>query len=513
MKERTIKNLENHLSSHIESNSTRVNYALEHNLSKDYFSRTFSDFKKSFTKETYSKYDKIVELYQKSLHFKPVEVTTEANTIEEERNFTEEVRDTNGKISEYKYKIYIKNKPTLEGVISRKDMNEIYKLYSSYGAKLTQREISRMFSEWSLIDFRRILRAFNITKASSQFAPHMYEEYTIKELNEIALRQVESNFLKEFEYEKIRRNATLVKDQFNEIQKLKSDNSRIDTIVENFFNMKLEEPRHKIIPKQSSRTGMFHLSDLHVGAKVNPESLFPNEYNIDVLRNRLNNLALRIIAGNYDQVIINILGDVLDGMDGFTARRDHRIPQNMNNFEQVNNFLLVMDEFFVTLKSHYDPRNIFVYSVSHGNHDGVTAYAAVKTLLYKLEFAYNISCTLFDQFFGHYKVGDTNWIICHGKDAEFMKKGLPITLDDKTKIMIYNWLEEQGITGNNIYFIKGDLHSESVTSSYKINYRNVISLFGSSDYSMLNFDRTKFGVSYEIIMDESYVLRGSFTDL
>jgi hypothetical protein len=203
---------------------------------------------------------------------------------------------------------------------------------------------------------------------------------------------------------------------------------------------------------------------------------------------------------------------MLDGMDSQTCRRDHHIPQNMNNFEQVNNFLELMDGFFTQLKGYYDPKRISVFSVSHGNHDGIAGYTAVKALFYKLQFEYKINCTLFDKFFGYYKIGDHQFIICHGKDDQFMKRGLPINMDDKTKVFIYDWLEEQGITGKNIHFIKGDLHNDNINTSYKLDYRNVLSLFGASDYSMLNYSRSDYGVSYEIL-ENNNLLRGTLTNL
>ena len=71
-------------------------------------------------------------------------------------------------------------------------------MYSYYGSSLTQRIVSRNFPEYSLVDFKRILRAFNITKASAPFAPHMFEEYTEDQLKEIHLREKEISKQKKY---------------------------------------------------------------------------------------------------------------------------------------------------------------------------------------------------------------------------------------------------------------------------------------------------------------------------
>ena len=107
----------------------------------------------------------------------------------DDRAKIEYLRDENNKIKYYSYKIFKRNKPSLVGKLTREEMNSIYRLYSYYGASLTQRQISRFFPDLSLIDFKRILRAFNITKASSPFAPHMIEEKSQEELMEIQLRE------------------------------------------------------------------------------------------------------------------------------------------------------------------------------------------------------------------------------------------------------------------------------------------------------------------------------------
>lgn len=98
------------------------------------------------------------------------------------------------------------------------------------------------------------------------------------------------------------------------------------------------------------------------------------------------------------------------------------------------------------------------------------------------------------------------------KDARFCKKGLPLNLDEKTKVMFYEWLDSKRVTGNNIHLIKGDLHSSNISSCRKFTYRNVLSLFGASDYSNYNFSRNSYGVSYDLFIGDNLV-RGTFENI
>ena len=93
-----------------------------------------------------------------------------------------------------------------------------------------------------------------------------------------------------------------------------------------------------------------------------------------------------------------------------------------------------------------------------------------------------------------------------------MKKGLPLNLDEKSKVMLYEWLDEQKIYGDNIHFIKGDLHSNTLSSCKRLDYRNVLSLFGASDYSNYNFSGNSYGVSYDLFVGE-HLIRGTFENI
>lgn len=162
--------------------------------------------------------DAINELWEKSLEDKssifsqPVEEQVSDDTTleqvqleaDDDRNSVNLIRDEDGKIKFYEFKVLRKDKAPLTGRLTRDEMNNIHRMYSYYGMSITQREVSRYFPEYSLIDFKRILRVFSITKAVAPFAPHIIEEHTQEELVNMQMREKENDFLRTMEEQSIK---------------------------------------------------------------------------------------------------------------------------------------------------------------------------------------------------------------------------------------------------------------------------------------------------------------------
>ena len=153
-------------------------------------------------------------------------VSSIENVDTDDRAITNVERDENGNIQYYSFEIYRRDNPTLKGKLDRKDMETIFRLYSIYGANLTQKIVSREFPEYTFVEFKRILRAFNIYKANSEFAPHQIEEKSEEELIILHNQNKENNVLRKIE-----------KDQLSEanklINKLSKENLDYKTQLEN----------------------------------------------------------------------------------------------------------------------------------------------------------------------------------------------------------------------------------------------------------------------------------------
>lgn len=311
-------------------------------------------------------------------------IITKDVTVEdsmESRSTVEQLRDDSksikvhseqvGKITGYKFKILIRDKPTLQGTLTREEVDLMYRLYSSEGSNLTQRSVSRYFPSYTYQDFKKILRAFNITKASPPIAPHVLEEKTLEELTQLVLQNKENDFLRKFEQDRSRLTEIKLKEMTEKYFNLKQ---QMADFKEFLSDLKLDIPINIAKPMHTSttKTIIVYLSDMHIGADVSKFSLYENTFNLEAAKMRMNKVINQIktflISPLGYNVIICNLGDSLDGYNGETTRGGHLLPQNMNNKEQIKSFLTVMSMLFVELSRLDRIASLKYYAVEGGNH-------------------------------------------------------------------------------------------------------------------------------------------------
>ena len=329
----------------------------------------------------------------------------------DDRAITNVERDEEGLIQYYTFEIFRKDSPTLSGKLDRKEMEIIYRLYTIYGANLTQKIVSREFPQYTFVEFKRILRAFNIYKANSEFAPHVIEEKTEEELINLHNQNKENNVLRRIEKDQLAEANKL-------INKLAKENLELKKNTGDFhFIEDVEIKPVRIKEKYTTHKDLIlHLSDIHVGAKCNTGSLYDNNWNEEELERRLDKIIdlIGYSFGTLDTIVLNMLGDYLDGMDNQTARRDHFMPQNMDNREQFNVFIRQM-LIFIGQLSNYCSR-IVIYAVPEGNHGGTADYMAIKALQYAVGKKFpDIQFTVFEKYYGYYKFYEESYVIHHGK--------------------------------------------------------------------------------------------------
>lgn len=458
------------------------------------------------------------ELNQNSLsENNPEEVNYDASYDESmsERNHTEIIRDSektitiNGEVKNpikgYKFKILVRDKPTLEGELSREEMNLIYNLYSNEGANLTQRAASRYFPHFTFRDFKKILRAFNITKDCVPFAPHIKEEHTYEQMEELYYQNKDNNFLKRLEQNRSRK----LEQDYNELRKKHRDLQESVINFSSFLNeLNIETKITYSTPTLATdNTIIVYLSDMHIGADVSPFSLYENKFDYEVARTRMAKIITKLIEDAYNfnatNIIVCNLGDSLDGMDGQTTRRGHILPQNMNNKEQFNNFIKLIVELFDSLAVSGKFSSMQYIAVEGGNHDGDAGYMANKVLEYLLPSRIpNLTARVFNKFIDSFEVKDHIFLLSHGKDAKDMFKGLPLVLNDRTENQISELIDYNKLNGT-IHFIKGDLHQTATTYAKKFRYKSVGSFFGSSEWIHKNFGNTQACLDYDILIGNS----------
>ena len=409
---------------------------------------------------------------------------------------TKLVRDDSGKIQYYKFEIYRRDKTPVVGTLTREEMNNVYRLYSYYGASITQREISRTLPEYSLVDFKHILRAFNITKACAPFAPHMFEEYSEEELKEMHLRLKENNFLKKLE-----------KDEINDLRKLNTNlakqlNNLKTNIIQNVIDAGIEIKESNFNPKefkelaQDDRNLIIWLSDMHIGAYNDAFGAYDiDEYNKEDIAHRLNVIIQKFAGRSYENIYVVNLGDSVDSFKKETTRGGHPLPSVWNDKEISMNYIELMKQFFVNLQANTHYTNMTYLCIGESNHDGDTGWLNNKILEAHLQnmgidtYISNFSIDVFC-------VGDHTFVYAHGKDNYTQFKNFPLTLNDKTDLYFTQWMNGNNIMGKYKYVVKGDLHRFAYTVGNTFDYISVGSLYGSSNWITANFGNTKWSINF-----------------
>lgn len=411
----------------------------------------------------------------------------------DDRAETSIIRDEDGKIQYYSYQIFRRNKAPLTGKLTREEMNTIYRLYSYYGDSLTQRVIARHFVDLSLVDFKRILRAFNITKASAPFAPHYFEEMSEEELREIQLREKENSFLRKAEEDQIKNTEKLLK-------KYAQENIDLRTQIDNkkdllaYLESKNIDFNKEIITKSTSTDTdiVVVLSDLHVGAFNEKFGFLPLEvYDEKEITRRLNKI-IESLHDSYSSITILNLGDSVDSYNKQTTRGGHDLPGSISNKEQSLLYQKIMLEFFAKLVNYSN--NINYICVGESNHDGDWGWINNIVLSSKLKENFNINSFVSNNPIDIFNIQDCSLIYLHGKDNYNQFKNFPLVINNKTETWFNNYFLDCGKKlCTNKYVIKGDLHQYAYTCAKHFDYISAPSIYGSSNWIAANFGKTPWG--------------------
>lgn len=409
------------------------------------------------------------------------------------------------KISKYYYHIKIKGEHDLTGYLTRDEMNMVYRLYSNLdGAGLTVRAVSRHFTNLTYRDFKRILRAFNITKQSIPVAPHILEEESDDRVLEMVFRNKENNILKKLDAERGKHVEVILKETQRELIELKNKKKWVDDALSTFSVSDLKPFTLKKKNIANEKALMVYISDQHVGAD-NTGSLYPNRYDEEVFNDRLTQILLEIEVqvdtfGTFDRIIVCNLGDALDGYNGQTTRGGHQLPQNLDNKGQFDVYVNGMLNFFDSLHVINGSNYVDYYCVSQDNHSGSFGYVANRALELVLGVKFpEMRVKVFDKFINHFNYGDHTFMLTHGKDDSDRKFGLPLILDLKAELFINEYIDNYRLRSKYIHLIKGDLHQSATQFAKRFRYKNVASQFGSSKWINNNFGNTPSAIDMEVV--------------
>lgn len=243
-------------------------------------------------------------------------------------------------------------------------------------------------------------------------------------------------------------------------------------------------------------------SDVHINMDPNPneESLYSYSWRRDDIIERIEEMVSFAIENKTsDTIIVDDLGDYMDGQEGKTLRKGHDLPQYYTDAEAfdigVEIKVLVADLLFDNFKS------IVFNNVVNDNHSGKFSYYVNSTAKRIVETKYkNSRYNILSKFFEFYTIGNKVFILCHGKDNSQMKSGMPVIPTKDVIKKIDNFCKSNNLYSNKeVFFCKGDSHQWYFDgcSSPDFRYYSYPCLCPPSNYSQINFATVPSGFVLE----------------
>jgi hypothetical protein len=250
-------------------------------------------------------------------------------------------------------------------------------------------------------------------------------------------------------------------------------------------------------------------TDVHVGMDASRKglALYATDWNEKVLTSRIEEMIRFVLANKKsDLLIIDELGDFMDGWDGETTRKGHKLPQNMTNEEAFDAGLNAKMLLINTLASHYN--HIICNNICEDNHSGSFGYVLNSAFKSVTDCVHpNVVINNHQKFINWYNVGKHTFVITHGKDSRNLKFGFKPQIDCRSIEKIDQFLKNNGIYKHAefIEFSKGDSHQAlfDMCSSDDFYYFNYPAFSPSSEWVQTNFKKGRSGFVFQVIEKNS----------
>lgn len=252
-------------------------------------------------------------------------------------------------------------------------------------------------------------------------------------------------------------------------------------------------------------------TDVHLGMDVNGggDPLYDGVWNKEEAMSRVKEMIRHVEQYKTSNIlIIDDLGDFMDGLGAQTTRKGHPLPQNMND-KEVFELGLEFKIFLVdALVNQYD--KIICNNITNDNHSGVFAYfvsSAVKKIL-EQRYGDKVEVNTIKRFMSHYSIGKHTFVLTHGKDIGEQKFGMKPKLDAIQADKIDQYCKEHNLyNGNYIELSKGDSHQAvyDETTSKDFHYYNYPAFSPPSNWVKTNFGKSSSGFRFYNIKKEENI--------
>ena len=273
----------------------------------------------------------------------------------------------------------------------------------------------------------------------------------------------------------------------------------VDLLV-SISNLLIDVPKVKLIKRPNSKlTDRLIYTDVHVGMDASRKDLaqYAMDWNKDELFKRVNIMISEVVANKTSNtIIVDELGDYMDGYNAQTTRGGHALPQNMTNEECFDSGLTAKMILVKELSKHWE--YVVFNNICEDNHAGSFGYIVNSAFKSLCEVSFNnVEVNNFQKFINHYFIGSHCHVITHGKDSRNLKFGFKPHLDPKQIEKIDQYLKNEKIYNKAefIEFTKGDSHQYLMdcASTDDFDYFNVMAFSPSSEWVQTNFKKGRSG--------------------
>lgn len=257
------------------------------------------------------------------------------------------------------------------------------------------------------------------------------------------------------------------------------------------------------------------ITDVHIGMTTNENgfSLYGGKWDEEEIKLTLETVIAHTLANKKSNIlIIDELGDFLDGWNAQTVRQGHHLQQNMDNEKAFDVGLYFKIRLIDALAKNY--QKIICHNICNDNHAGSFGYVVNSAFKQIAETRYkNVSVNNVRTFISHYYFKDYCFIITHGKDGKNLKFGFKPKLDPKQIEVISNYIKHHNINSKHIEFSKGDSHQNIFDESTADNffYYNYGALSPSSEWVQTNFKKGKRSFQFFNFKDNGQKVHNPYT--
>jgi hypothetical protein len=229
--------------------------------------------------------------------------------------------------------------------------------------------------------------------------------------------------------------------------------------------------------------------------EVNTVPMYEHKWGRKEVFERLDRAIQHIIDHKKgDTIIIDELGDLMDGLKSQTTRGGHHLPQSTS--DKIAYGLGIDFKMYIIdrLVQIYD--TVIMNNITNDNHSflfGFFVNDAVKRIV-AIKYPQIVEYNVLERFIDHYSIGSHTFVLSHGKDSGEKKFGFKATYDPKAADVIDSYCKAHKLyNGNNIEFSMGDQHQRifDSTSNNDFDYHAYGAFSPPSNWVGTNFKNTR----------------------